>query len=174
MNEEATFAMSMLSEDDAMFSTSSAQDIFEKISLLLGTYSLVSTIVSIAISILTIIALWRIFKKAGEKGWKVLIPIYNVYIFTKVAWTGSMFPIMLILSIIGGFAANYFSGLVSILIAMITLVSLFLFYIMMIHKLSKRFGHGLGFTLGLLLFYPFFIMIIGFGKSKYDYNRAIR
>ena len=28
--------------------------------------------------ILTVIATWKIFKKAGEPGWKCLIPIYNV------------------------------------------------------------------------------------------------
>ncbi len=32
----------------------------------------------------TIAALWKIFEKAGEKGWKALIPIYNYYIWLKI------------------------------------------------------------------------------------------
>ena len=33
----------------------------------------------IIICALVLIAWWKIFEKAGEKGWKVLIPIYNIY-----------------------------------------------------------------------------------------------
>lgn len=33
-------------------------------------------IISIAISILMIVANWKLFTKAGEEGWKCLIPIY--------------------------------------------------------------------------------------------------
>ena len=29
---------------------------------------------------------WIIFSKAGEKGWKILIPIYNLYIIQKLAF----------------------------------------------------------------------------------------
>jgi signal peptidase I len=32
----------------------------------------------------SIIGLWKIFEKAGEKGWKALIPIYNYYIWLKI------------------------------------------------------------------------------------------
>ncbi len=30
--------------------------------------------------VLQVIAYWRIFTKAGEAGWKSLIPIYNTYV----------------------------------------------------------------------------------------------
>lgn len=175
MNEDLSSAVTMFSEDGADIGMSAMQssDIFSQISLLLGTYTLIVNVVSIVISIISVIAMWKIFKKADEKGWKVLIPVYNMYIFTRIAWTGSMFPIMIILSIAGGFAANYFGGMIGAIIALVIAVSLMIFYFMMLHKFSKRFGHGLGFTLGLILFPPIFIWILGFGKSKYDYNRAI-
>src|SRR5580700_1458 len=32
----------------------------------------------------TFAGLWKIFEKAGEKGWKALIPIYNYYIWLKI------------------------------------------------------------------------------------------
>ncbi len=32
----------------------------------------------------TVVGLWKIFEKAGEKGWKALIPIYNYYIWLKI------------------------------------------------------------------------------------------
>jgi len=33
---------------------------------------------------LTIAGLWKIFEKAGENGWKALIPVYNYYIWLKI------------------------------------------------------------------------------------------
>ena len=34
-------------------------------------------------------------------------------------------------------------------------------------KLSKAFGHGGGYAVGLILLQPIFILILGFGKSTY-------
>ena len=34
-------------------------------------------------------------------------------------------------------------------------------------KLSKVFGHGIGFALGLIFLSPFFRLILGFGSSQY-------
>ncbi len=36
-----------------------------------------------------------------------------------------------------------------------------------VHKISKSFGHGFGFTLGLIFLSPIFTLILGFGKSQY-------
>lgn len=33
-----------------------------------------------------VVAGWRIFEKAGERGWKSLIPVYNNYIRYRLAW----------------------------------------------------------------------------------------
>jgi len=34
--------------------------------------------------IATIVGLWKLFEKAGEQGWKVLIPFYNLYIWLNI------------------------------------------------------------------------------------------
>lgn len=39
-----------------------------------------SMIVSLSIAIISIVALWRIFKKAGKPGWASIIPIYNLVV----------------------------------------------------------------------------------------------
>jgi hypothetical protein len=41
--------------------------------------------VMMAIMVVFIIALWKVFAKAGQPGWAVLIPIYNAYILLKIA-----------------------------------------------------------------------------------------
>ena len=43
-----------------------------------------------AISLLIIVALWVIFEKAGESGWKSLVPIYNIYILLLISGSAGM------------------------------------------------------------------------------------
>ena len=50
--------------------------------------------------ILQIVANWRIFTKAGEAGWKSLIPVYSDYISYKIAWQTSYFWLVFILGIV--------------------------------------------------------------------------
>lgn len=43
-------------------------------------------IISLALLVLTIIAMWKMFEKAGEPGWAALIPFYNAYVLFKISW----------------------------------------------------------------------------------------
>ena len=48
---------------------------------------LILIFVSMAVGILDIVAYWKLFEKAGEPGWKSLIPFYNLFVITKIALT---------------------------------------------------------------------------------------
>ena len=48
----------------------------------------------LAVYILLIVAWWKIFTKAGEAGWKSIIPIYNIYIFASSASTSGFTPLV--------------------------------------------------------------------------------
>ena len=61
--------------------------------------SALETIIKIIFYLLVVIGQWRIFEKAGENGWKSLIPIYNVYILYKIIWDTRIFWIELALSL---------------------------------------------------------------------------
>ena len=41
-------------------------------------------IITIAIAVLGIIAMWKIFTKAGKPGWASLIPIYNIIVMYQI------------------------------------------------------------------------------------------
>lgn len=56
-------------------------------SVYFGTFGLITAIFSVIIIIISLISLWKIFEKAGEKGFKVLIPIYNLFILVKIAFS---------------------------------------------------------------------------------------
>lgn len=47
---------------------------------------LISTIsfVGLLVGLFLIVCLWRIFTKAGQAGWKSIIPLYNVYVLLKI------------------------------------------------------------------------------------------
>ena len=115
----------------------------------------ISTI-SIVYYVLVVIAMYRIFTKAGQAGWKSLIPIYNYYILCKIVHY-SFFIVVFSIVIM----------CIPIIGTLIGLILLAISILIINYKLSKRFGHGILFTIGLLLFQPLFYLILGFGSSKY-------
>src|SRR5438094_3620519 len=44
----------------------------------------VSTIVGLLIALFIIVAMWKVFTKAGQPGWASIIPIYNLYVSCKI------------------------------------------------------------------------------------------
>ena len=42
-------------------------------------------VVYIVVIVFEIAALWQVFVKAGQPGWAAIIPIYNVFVLTKLA-----------------------------------------------------------------------------------------
>ena len=106
--------------------------------------SAVYAILSLAISVLTLVAMWKLFVKAGMAGWKCLIPFYNTYCLYDIAWgNGWLFLLM-------------FVPCVNVVVG-----------IMMLFKLAKAFGQGTGFGFGLLFLNTIFILILGFGSAEY-------
>ena len=106
--------------------------------------SAVYVILSLAISVLTVVAMWKLFVKAGKAGWKCLIPFYNTYCLYDIAWgNGWLFLLM-------------FVPCVNVVVG-----------IMMLFKLAKAFGQGTGFGFGLLFLNTIFILILGFGSAEY-------
>ena len=117
--------------------------------------------------ILVVIADWKIFTKAGEAGWKSLIPIYNVYVLFKII--GMSFWLW-----IGGvFVASIFDVIISKILgnqdvnSLVTSIYLLVFDVYFAIKLAKAFGKGTGFTIGLIIFPNIFQIILGFDSSKY-------
>lgn len=68
-----------------------------------GVLGVTGLIFSIAYYICLVISRWRIFKKAGEKGWKSLIPFYDIYTEFKLTWTPSRFWLLILFSVLGSF-----------------------------------------------------------------------
>lgn len=100
------------------------------------------------IYVLLIIAMWKIFTKAGKPGWASIVPIYNVIVMFQII---GLNPWLLLL---------YLIPVVNFVVAIV-------FSIMQASRLSKAFGKGTGFAFGLFFLNPIFLLILGFGDSKY-------
>lgn len=101
--------------------------------------------ISTIVAILSIIAVWMIFKKAGEKGWLSLIPFVNLYKLFKIAWGNGWWFLLCFVPV-----ANI------------------IVYIMVYSKLAKAFGHSKAFGLGLIFLNTIFMLVLGFDKSTYQ------
>lgn len=98
-------------------------------------------IVSIVISI---VIMWKLFTKAGEEGWKSIIPVYNLYIVFKITWgSGWMFLLLLI-------------PIVNIYVIIKTCINT-----------AHAFGKGGWFAAGLFFLSPIFGLILAFSNCQY-------
>lgn len=124
--------------------------------------------------VLYAIGLWKMFTKAGEAGWKALIPFYNMYILFKIAWQGSMFWWYLGLSVLSGALIGWgIGGMNDMLIYIgyaISIVTMVI-WLVELYNVSLAYGHGLGYFIGLAFLQGLFTIIIGFGSSQYVGNR---
>lgn len=117
---------------------------------------IVTFIISLIVWILMTIANWKIFNKAGQKGWKCLIPIYNSVILFRIAGISPWLILVYFASIIP------FIGWLAVLG-----ITIYLMY-----NLAKAFGKDAGFTVGLVLLNTIFMLILAFDKSEYQLNKT--
>ncbi len=102
-------------------------------------------IVTLIIAIPMIIALWKIFVKAGKPGWAALVPFYNNYIMVQIAGLPIIWFVLMFVPYVNAVASIY-----------------------VLYMLSKSFGKDAGFT-ALLVLLPFIgFPILGFGKAQYQ------
>jgi hypothetical protein len=102
-------------------------------------------IVWLALAVLMIAALWKIFVKAGEPGWAAIIPIYNLIVMLKIVGR----PVW---------------WLVLFLIPFVNLVIAFI----VAFDLAKAFGKGAGFALGMIFLSPIFYPILAWSDARYQ------
>jgi Family of unknown function (DUF5684) len=98
----------------------------------------------LAFAIFIIAAMWKVFVKAGQPGWAAIIPIYNIYIMTKIAGKPGYWTLLCLIPFLN-----------------------IVFSIWLHNMISKSFGKDEGFTVGLVILGFIFWPILGFGAAKY-------
>lgn len=105
----------------------------------------VSMIIGLLFALLLIVAMWKVFTKAGQPGWASIIPIYNLYIWCKIVGRPWWWILLMLIPFVG------------IIVAIILCIDL-----------AKSFGKGAGFGIGLALLGIIFWPILGFGSAQYQ------
>ena len=110
-----------------------------------GIIGMVFMVAWLAITVLVIAGFWKTFVKAGEPGWAILVPIYNVIVLLKIAgkptWWFLLFLVPVVNLVIG---------------------------IMVAIAIANNFGKGTGFGIGLALLPFVFYPMLGFGDAEYN------
>ena len=97
------------------------------------------------VAVLIVVAHWKIFTKAGQRGWTSIIPILNLLVLLRVVKRPWWWLLLMFIPIVN-----------------------FVLIIIVLIDLAKAFGKGVGFALGLIFLNVIFAMILGFGSSTYQ------
>ena len=104
-----------------------------------------ATIIGLLIALVLIVAMWKVFTKAGQPGWASIIPIYNIYIWCKIVGRPWWWILLMLIPFVN-----------------------FIICIILCIDLAKSFGKGVGFGLGLAFLGIIFFPILGFGSAQYQ------
>ncbi len=102
-------------------------------------------LVWLAVLLIILISMWKIFEKAGKPGWAAIIPIYNVIVMLEIAGKPLWWFILMLIPIVN------FVVLIIVLIAF-----------------ARNFGKGVGFAIGMLLLPFIFYPMLAFGDARYQ------
>ena len=102
-------------------------------------------ITSILLTIIYLIAWWKMFTKAGEEGWKILIPFYGAYIQFRIIYGNGWKFLLFLVPVIRWFVL-----------------------IMVPIRMAQVYGKSVGFGILNLLFPGICILFMAFGKCDYE------
>jgi uncharacterized membrane protein YhaH (DUF805 family) len=99
----------------------------------------------LAVAVVFIAAMWRIFTKAGQPGWASIIPIYNTYILLKIAGRPGWWLVL------------FFIPFINIIVFLLVAIDL-----------ARSFGRSSLFGVVMLwLLSAIGLLMLGFGGSRY-------
>ncbi len=111
-----------------------------------NTGALVGGLVSGLVGYLLVaFALVGIFRKADEPVWQAFVPIWNTIVLIKVSGRPIWWIILFLIPV------------VNIVVA-----------VLVCHGLSTSFGHGAGFTVGLVFLSLIFLYVLGYDSKPYQ------
>jgi Family of unknown function (DUF5684) len=103
------------------------------------------TIISLIIAVIAIVALWKIFVKAGEPGWAGIIPLYNTWTLVKIAGLNPWLFLLMLVPVVN---------------------VVFAIYVMI--KIGEAFDKSIGWSIIFLVILSFIgMLMLGFGSATY-------
>ena len=110
-------------------------------------FSGVCGLLYIALIIVLIASIWKVFEKAGQPGWTAIVPILNILVLLRIAGRPWWWLLLMLIPIVN--------------IVLSVMVSI---------DLAKSFGKDTLYGLGLAFLSPIFYPMLGFGDAEYQYE----
>jgi hypothetical protein len=129
---------------DLVWALALLQETGEEGGVIAAAFGLVFMLIWLAVVVVMIASLWRVFTKAGEPGWAAIVPIYNLVVVLKLAGKPLWWIVLFLIP------------LVNFVMLVLTTIGL-----------AQNFGKGAGFGLGLAFLAPIFYPILAFGDAEY-------
>lgn len=99
---------------------------------------------ALLISVISIVAMWKLFEKAGKPGWASLIPIYNTLVMIEIVGKPTIWILWLLIPCTSP-----------------------IFAIWLINLFVKSYGKDEAYTVGILLLPIVFLPLLAFGNNPY-------
>lgn len=132
----------------------------------LMSVGLVLVLVMLIAAVLTVVGKWKVLDKLDKRPWAALIPFFSDYEMCigvgAPQWLAFAYPVVSVVGTAISLAAD-----ADVLVSLCNIAT-FVFLCMMCHYTSKRFGKGVGWTIGLALLGPVFWPVLGLGSSTPD------
>ena len=135
-------------------STASLDSVSTALATVLAAFVGIFILALLVISILQIIGMWKVFTKAGEKGWKSLIPFYNIAILYKISGMSPYLVFVYIVLLIP--IVNWFAAIALTAIGLYQKINL-----------MKAFRASTGLSVAMIMVPFVTYLILGFGKAQY-------
>jgi hypothetical protein len=128
-----------------------------------------TNILALLLSLILVASMWRIFGKAGQRGWQSIVPVYNIFVTFRIAdlpmWQAAALLMMLVARAVIRNTIGFSGGFVIVSFALLA-ASAGLFF-MASMGLASKFGKGTGFAVGMTVVPFVFYPILAFGSASY-------
>ena len=101
-------------------------------------------LIALVVGVFMVAAMWRVFTKAGQPGWGVLIPFYNVVLMLRIAGKPGWWLIF------------FFIPVINLVVQIVMTIDI-----------ARNFGRSGWFAAGLIFLPIIFFPILAFGESVY-------
>ena len=155
----------MTNELIAAIETLDPEIIYSTILMFIGFFAIIA-VIGLGRYLMTAIGYSKMYKKAGEAGWKAFIPVFNTYNNYKIAWNGKFFFLYAALYVLFYAIVNG-TGIAIQLAAAAAGIALLVVDVKRNVKMAKAFGKGFGTGIALIFFPGITALILGLGKAEY-------
>ena len=130
-------------------------------------FGVILLLLTLSLIIVSTIAYWKLFTKAGKPGWASIIPFYNNWILIEIAELNWWWFLIVIATSI--FSILEIDGLIEIA-GIASFIASFNCY----YNISKKFNKDNTFSIFAGIFNSIFVLILGLSKKEvYDKNVAV-